>query len=299
MGKSKGRIVKELDDFIEEKNPQTEEELYALLQEFTYEKGSEISLFENSIEGRAMKKLNEAVNAKSEKKAIALAKEALKINPNSIEVKMFILNFNPSLNDKLEGLNQIISDEKNRLVEEGYYIEENIGDFYGLWETRDYITLLFEKMIWLTELGKFGEVKNLCLEILRLNNNDNLGVRYTLMGIYAQFEDSVAAEELIKKYPEDTLAFNIALMCLYYKLGDEKKAIKYLKKAHKSNKHFYSFLTTEQDFEEVDSILEEAMYIVGEKSEVVDAINTLKFLLIQLNGLTDWMLKNKITKSSN
>ena len=45
------------------------------------------------------------------------------------------------------------------------------------------------KAEYLLEEGKLRQAANICKEVLRLNENDNLGVRYLLMAIYATLEE--------------------------------------------------------------------------------------------------------------
>ncbi len=39
-----------------------------------------------------------------------------------------------------------------------------------------------------------------CKEILRLNESDNTGIRFLLMGLYAYLEDEDSLKKLCKKY---------------------------------------------------------------------------------------------------
>ena len=61
------------------------------------------------------------------------------------------------------------------------------------------------KAEYLLEKGKLRQVANICKEVLRLNENDNLGVRYLLMAIYATLEEEKSMLDLYKKYPEEDL----------------------------------------------------------------------------------------------
>lgn len=52
---------------------------------------------------------------------------------------------NPLKRDKL--LNDSIEKEKNKLIKEGYFEKDYIGIFYGVFETRPYIRVLYLKSI--------------------------------------------------------------------------------------------------------------------------------------------------------
>ena len=65
--------------------------------------------------------------------------------------------------------------------------------------------------------------------MLRLCSRDNLGIRYTLIHIYAYLEEEKAAQKIFKKYhgAEET-RLSLAMALLSYKLGKEEAARKYL-----------------------------------------------------------------------
>ena len=113
--------------------------------------------------------------------------------------------------------------EKERLEDERYFEKDNIGFFYEIFETRPYIRGLYAKADYLLLDGKMKQARDVCKEILRLNNNDNTGARYLLMAIYAYLEEEKEMLKLYKKYPEEALGILFPLFILYYKLVNDKK----------------------------------------------------------------------------
>lgn len=98
-----------------------------------------------------------------------------------------------------------------------------------------------------------------CEDMLRLCENDNLGIRYRLMHIYSYLEDESAALNLLKKYEEEkSTMFLLPLSMLYYKLGDLKKSAIYLKELKRVNKDTLKFFQ---------------IYVSGDKDECIDNIN--------------------------
>ena len=73
----------------------------------------------------------------------------------------------------------------------------------------------------------------------------------------------------------------------------EKKAIEYLKKAHKLNKHFIEMYTSPLIEEEVIKYFDQGMYAGGQRSEVIQVLMSINFLLKLVNDLPLWILKNK------
>ena len=85
---------------------------------------------------------------------------------------------------------------------------------------------------------------------------------------------------------------NVKMLCLYYKLGNDKKTIEYLKKEHKSTKHFIEMYTSPLIEEEVIKYFDQGMYAEGQRSEVIQVLMSINFLLKLVNDLPFWILKN-------
>lgn len=89
----------------------------------------------------------------------------------------------------------------------------------------------------LTSNGMMGKAIEECEDVLRLNENDNMGVRYILMHLYAFMEDEKKALALYKKYGEyDESQILLPLSILYFKLGNTRRATSYLERLAKANK---------------------------------------------------------------
>lgn len=78
-------------------------------------------------------------------------------------------------------------------------------------------------------------------DILRLNEADNMGIRYILMGIYCQLEQMEKAKELYQRSPEASAQMLLPLILLSLKYDDELSAKRYYKdqKENKSCKSFW------------------------------------------------------------
>ena len=79
--------------------------------------------------------------------------------------------------------------------------------------------------------------------LLELCENDNLGVRYQLMHLYAYMEDEMHALALHKQFDsyEETQML-LPLAVLYYKLNQFDKAEDYIKRLSAANKDAKKFL---------------------------------------------------------
>ncbi len=148
------------------------------------------------------------------------------------------------------------------MTQTGYFAKENIGCFYGIFETRPYIRGLYE--------------------------NDNTGARYFLMAIYAYLEEEKEILELYKKYLEENFGMLYSLFVLYYKLGNEKKANAYLKRANKANpsliKFFKGTLTDKDkahhDYYQIGTASEIMMYYTNYVF-LTDTIPTIEYYILE------------------
>ena len=279
------KIYSKLDKFMESKNV-TENNMQNVLDDFIkqYNNGT-LNVVETSFD-KAMDKFSEAFEAKTEKKAIKLAKEAIKIDPDYIEPYLFIIPYEYEGEKVLTEIDKVLDREEKRLRKQGYF--ENEGQFYGIWETRPYIRGLHQRALVLLQYGKINLAKKQLEEIIKLNENDNLGARYVLSAIYAYFEDEKSFNKLYKKYSEKNLFFLVPKMFLYYKLGDSKKALEILKEVKKVNPYFIDMLLSDE-LDDIDPI---DYYQIGEKSEVVELLITQDFLINSSAGLLKLIADN-------
>lgn len=272
------KIYSKLDKFMEDKNV-TENNMHDVLDEFIKQYNNGTLNVEETPFDKAMEKFSEAYEAKTEKMAIKLAKEAIKIDPDYIEPYLFIIPYEYEGEEVLTEMNKVLDREEKRLRKQGYFEDE--GHFYGIWETRPYIRGLQQRALVLLQYGKINLAKKQLEEIIKLNEHDNLGARYVLSAIYAYFEDEKSFNKLYKKYGEKNLFFLVPKMFLYYKLGDNKKTLEILKEIKKVNPYFIDMLLSD-DLDDVDQI---NYYQMGEKSEVLEILITQEFLINSANGL--------------
>ena len=168
-----------------------------------------------------------------------------------------------------------------------------MGELYGIFETRPYIRGLHIKANFLAHSGKISQAKEVCEEILRLNNSDNTGARYLLMAICAILEDEKSMLKLYKKYNEDNLEMLIPLFVLYYKLGNDKEAVKYLNMINKENNNFLKMF---QGKIELDPMKYTGTYSLGNESELYAFIEESGFLLISVPELGEYVVEHSKKK---
>ena len=270
-----------INDFLANTDAKDENELNEKLQEFIKKYNAGEIDYENTILDEAYELLEKAENTKSKAQAIKYAKEAYETCPDCFDAILFQVHLedNPL--------------KRWKLLDEGYFEKDNVGHFYGIFETRPYIRGLYAKADYLILDGKIKQARDVCKEILRLNENDNTGARYLLMAIYAYFEEENDMLKLYKKYPEENLEMLFPLFILYYKQGNDKKAKEYLDRINKANPHFIKFFKGTMK-ENTD--IPYRHYAKGDSSEVIMYFREYDFLVETIPTINYYILENSKNK---
>lgn len=158
-----------------------------------------------------------------------MLKKAIKLDPKFIDAHSELASYIENDDVRFKEYRKIEEMALKFLAENDITKEKNQGVFYEIYETRPYLRLKERIM---NEYGgmhcyslaiKEGE------EIIALNENDNLGVRFSLLAMYTILEKKEKAESLCEKYPENAIPTHLFLAVLYYKFRDKKKSINHLK----------------------------------------------------------------------
>lgn len=200
----------------------------------------------------------------SPSQGLKLAKKALKLNPNNIRAINYIAGRTKDLNESISLFKQAIAIGEKQLGKK--YFRENKGYFWGLHETRPYMTAKLSLANCLRLSNKNDEAIKLLKELLILNPNDNQGARYFLSGLLIYEEKYDEYLKLYKSFKEETTfwLFNYALF-LYITLGETKVTNNVLKKANKCNKYVLQYLAFSK---QLDPVMPE-YYSPGDEREAV------------------------------
>lgn len=195
----------------------------------------------NPMFKKAQEILYEASQIDDVYKTKELAQLAYETSPECSEALITWQNIEEDHNKKLYILDKGIKYEEEKLKRLGYFEEEYIGKFYKEVETRNYIRLLRNKLDVLIFVGRINIAKNLCLDILKLNKDDDLEVRYILLSIYAYQEDEENFLEFLEKLNETSIETLLPLIMLYYKLDKMDKVNYYLSQVQKMSSEVIPF----------------------------------------------------------
>ena len=277
------------DEITDEKSQQ------AVIDRFMQEYNSSLPQRKKAAPESAEDYLELAQSASSEKKSLEYLKKATELDPNNLDVQVQVI-FATQMKKPHEcqkTIEDLIAKATKRLEKEGYF--EEAGEFWTILETRPYMRTRFAYFNLLISRGMVRCAIKEGNELLRLCENDNLGVRHLMMSLYAFLEDEEHALALHEKYgncDEPHMLFPLAVM--FYKLNQPEKAIDYLKRLVKANKDTKKFLTDLAN-QDKDILLNESTsdgYIVGSYEELQDCFENSVLLFASVPGFAAWAVEN-------
>ena len=297
MSKESEKLFKELNKYLEDKDCQSEEEMNALIEQFIQQHNANLTFKETTPENAetADDYLELAESAKTKKKKLEFAQKALESDADCLDAEVMILELTSKETDVLiEDYQKLSEKAKQRMSEQGLFDDDSIGDFWGILETRPYMRLLYKLVTALKECGMYRKASEICQEMLRLCSNDNLGIRYTLMHLYAHLEDEAGANILREQFADDNSSqMLLPLSVLYYKTGDADKALDYLKQLRKLNKDTYKFFKAgvKDQLEDLMLNMNHYSYRPNTADELVVAFSNNPYLYVSTPGYIEWALR--------
>ncbi len=185
--------------------------------------------------------MDEAFESPDPKKQVKLARKALELSPDCADAYVLLAEHAKSRKEALELYEQAVVAGERALGPEVF--QEEVGHFWGLLETRPYMRARERLASLLWTMGRRDEAIRHLQDMLRLNPNDNQGVRYTLAGwLLGEGRDEELAH-LLNEYDEGTAAWAYTKALLAFRQnGDTPEARKLLQTAKKSNTHVPAYL---------------------------------------------------------
>lgn len=151
--------------------------------------------------------LQKALETQDFDKKMDYIDKALDVNPENVDAYIALSEIAESPFDGLQFLEVAIIKAEQNLKSQGLFEKPYIGDFWGIFETRTYMTARHYKIRRLFEVGYYHQAVFECKDLLVLSKNDNLGIRYSLMALYAVLKDDKSAKKLYRKYNENLFMF--------------------------------------------------------------------------------------------
>lgn len=299
MTRETERVIRELQKFMENNTFENDEDAEQAFMQYINRPDAD----RFKAEPDAYDYLEKAQTAASPASAVKFAKKALELDPTLIEAELLIAihqaKDSAQMQSALEGL---LKKEEARLAKENITEEQCAGEYYLIFETRPYLRLYQMYIETLITQGKIRKAVEACSKVLMLNDNDNLGVRYTLMAVYAMLEERTLAEALYQKYPEEGSSMLLPMLALYYKLDDTEAATDCLKRLCANNKSVKQAVKILRKGDEVQmmEILGSPYYSPFSKEELVIAYcdNILLYMPIG-DDFLKWVETHIPTKSTS
>jgi len=182
----------------------------------------------------------EAWSASSQQKRITLAKKALRISPYCTDAYNILAESSQKLEECIALYAQGVDVAKKAFGKR--FFKEYEGVFWGMMETRPFMRAMEGLADCLWEAGERSKAIATYQEMLRLNPNDNQGVRYLLINWLIAESEFEAAEKLLSDYRNDCALMLFSAALLYFKQARKVKARNALKKAMESNPHMPEYL---------------------------------------------------------
>jgi tetratricopeptide (TPR) repeat protein len=184
-----------------------------------------------------------AWEAPTRQRAVALAKKALSISPDCADAYSFLAEQTAKSMEEAIDLYTKGVEAGERAIGKQAFVED-VGHFWGLLETRPYMRARVGLSECLWVVGRREEAVTHFQDLLRLNPNDNQGIRDLLMPRLIELDRDKDAEKLFKQFDDDGMAtwmYSRALLD-FRKHGESPRADASLKAALAENKFVPSYL---------------------------------------------------------
>jgi tetratricopeptide (TPR) repeat protein len=227
----------------------------------------------------------EAFDARGARRA-ALAREALAISPDCADAYLLLAEETASsVEAARELLEQGVAAGERALGRKSF--EKDVGHFWGLIETRPYMRARAALAETLWALNRREEAVEHQRELLRLNPNDNQGVRYRQVEWLLWLERFEELDELFAAYEgDDAAAFGYTkALAAFRRQGDSAQARRLLAEARELNPHVPAYLSGRK---RLPARLPNYVGF-GDASEAVDYAASAKALWASVPGALAWL----------
>lgn len=246
MSRETEKVLKQLMAYMEKHQDELADDVdeNTLVQQFMEEYNASLPQSKDSVMPQtADDYLELAEDASSKKKKLEYLSKALELEPEHLDAARMAAELkakNPE--DLLLALSALL-EKGTAQMERGGFIQNDMGDFWSVLETRPYMRLRHAHLELLIMCGMMRHAVAEAEEMLRLCANDNLGVRYELMHLYAHLEDEDAALALHKQYDDcEESQMLLPLAVLFYKEEKFDCSLSYLQRLHSVNRDTKKFL---------------------------------------------------------
>ena len=305
MSRETEKILKELQRFLDSHADEikSEDDANALAEQFLAEYDQKCAAQQDHAPETADDYLDLAEQATSKKKHMEYLRKALELEPDNLDARLQMITSitEHHLDEQRLALQELLALAEQQMKEAGAF-KEYTGEFWTAPETRPYMRVRYTYFDVLISCGMMRKAIDEGQRLLELCENDNLGVRYQLMHLYAYMEDEMHALALHKQFDsyEETQML-LPLAVLYYKLNQFDKAEDYIKRLAKVNKDAKKFLRAAAR-DQLDDYIDEMNpygYQPFTMEELLDELMKSSYLFDSVPYFFAWASKVLVTKSTS
>jgi tetratricopeptide (TPR) repeat protein len=237
------RVTTDIERFMAASNFRSVEEANAAIQErFVGRPADAMPSDATTPLEKAQELMYRAFGARGRRR-IQLARKALQVSPDCADAYVLLAEEAVTPEASLDLYRQAIAAGERAIGPD--MMRDQVGHFWGIGTTRPYMRARMGLAHCLQEMERTDEAIGHYQELLRLNPNDNQGVRDVLLPLLLITERNTEAGALLDQYADDASAiwkYGWALWTFRQK-GDSPAAQERLREAIKINRHAPKYLT--------------------------------------------------------
>lgn len=218
------------------------------------------------------------------RRQLQLAREALEMCPDCADAYVILAERCFDAVEALAWYLKGIKAGRRALGQE--FFEEEEGHFWGIIETRPFMRACLGAAQCLEAIGRKREAVELYREMLRLNPNDNQGVRYEYLPLLLRIGLDKEAEAYLKEHDDPSPHFAyLRAMLAYRRDGDTPAARSKLAKAVQVSDEVIEFLLSDEDpWEDLPET-----YALGSSEHAKVCAAELQDIVIETPGALEWL----------
>jgi hypothetical protein len=138
------------------------------------------------------------------RRRLQLARQALEADPTHVEANVLLAESVHDVTQKIDRFQKAVALGESQ---HAGLLETEAGNFWGISETRPLLRAKNGLAYSLALDGQANEAIALMLDILRLNTDDNMGVRYEVIPLLLSQNREKEAVEVLDRYPEESASW--------------------------------------------------------------------------------------------
>jgi tetratricopeptide (TPR) repeat protein len=191
---------------------------------------------------QAQELIYDAWETSDRERRVAHAQKAISISPDCADAYVLLAVETAALDEALELYRKGVKAGERALGENAF--ESYAGEFWGIWETRPYMRARAGLAQSLWDCGLFDEALAHLRDMLKLNHNDNQGIRYVLAARLLELGRDDELAEHLNVNEEDGSAFFMwtRVLLAFRRSGDDPWSRRALADALKTNPQVPGYL---------------------------------------------------------